>query len=218
MSKVLTGDLVLLRTKASNLEQIKNLNLWGNDIEDVSILKDMPNIEILSLSVNKISTLKSFAYCKKLTELYLRKNLIQDLSEIRYLQNLPNLKVLWLWENPCAETPNYRENVLSVLPNLIKLDNQAVTTEEKTQASKYDIGKNRNKDIENVVKENPQRRERNASPTVKEAPRVSRVKNEPVVENRSNNVLCAILALVKELDEYNLEIVKKEIDRKLAGR
>lgn len=219
MSKVLTGDLVLLRTKASNLDQIKNLNLWGNDIEDVSILKDMPNIEILSLSVNKISTLKSFSYCKKLSELYLRKNLIQDLSEIRYLQNLPNLKVLWLWENPCAETPNYRENVLSVLPNLVKLDNQAVTAEEKNQASKYDVGKNRNKDIENVVvKDNPQRRERNVSPTIKEAPRVIRVKNEPVVENRSNNILCAILALVKELDEYNLEIVKKEIDRRLAGR
>ncbi|OMJ79287.1 hypothetical protein SteCoe_20708 [Stentor coeruleus] len=202
----------------------------------------MPNIEILSLSVNKISTLKPFSYCKKLTELYLRKNLIQDLSEIqpfsyckkltelylrknliqdlseiRYLQGLPNLKVLWLWENPCAEAPNYREAVLYALPNLVKLDNQAVTPEEKTQASKADLGKIRNKENE-ASKENVQRRERNPSPAIKEPPRINKVKNEPSSENRSNNVLCALLALIKELDDYSLEIVRKEIDRKLASR
>ncbi|OMJ65611.1 hypothetical protein SteCoe_37911 [Stentor coeruleus] len=217
MSKVLTEEVILLRTKVSNLEQIKNLNLWGNEIENVTILKEMPNIEILSLSVNKISTLKPFSYCKKLTELYLRKNLIQDLSEIRYLQGLPNLKVLWLWENPCAEIPNYREAVLSALPNLVKLDNQAVTPEEKAQASKIDLGRIKNKENK-VSKENVQRRERIPSPVIKEPPRVNKVKNEPSSENRSNNVLCALLALIKELDDYSLDIVRKEIDRKLAIR
>lgn len=45
----------------------------------------MPNIEICSLSLNKIISLKEFAYCKKLSELYLRKNLVTDLLEIKYL-------------------------------------------------------------------------------------------------------------------------------------
>lgn len=94
MSKALTADVILLRTKAGTLENVKNLNLWGNDIDDVSIVRDMPNLEVLSLSVNKITTLKHFGYCRKLTELYLRKNLISDLNEIRYLQDLPSLKVL----------------------------------------------------------------------------------------------------------------------------
>ena len=58
MSKPLTADLILQRTKAGNLESVKNLNLWGNDIDDVRILKEMPNLEVLSLSVNKIATLK----------------------------------------------------------------------------------------------------------------------------------------------------------------
>jgi Leucine-rich repeat (LRR) protein len=42
-------------------------------------------VEILSLSLNKITTLRDFANCPKLTELYLRKNLIADLGEIKYL-------------------------------------------------------------------------------------------------------------------------------------
>lgn len=33
---------------------------------------------------------------------------------------------------------------------------------------------------------------------------------------RNDNVLCAVLALIKELDESSLELVKRDIDRKLG--
>lgn len=36
-------------------------------------------------------------------ELYLRKNNIADIREIKYLMKLPALKVLWLHDNPCAQ-------------------------------------------------------------------------------------------------------------------
>jgi hypothetical protein len=52
-------------------------------IEDVSVLQQMSSIEVLSLSVNKISTLRHFAFCGLLKQLYLRANAINDLSEIR---------------------------------------------------------------------------------------------------------------------------------------
>jgi len=79
---------------------------------------------VLSLfSVNRISTLRDFRCCLALKDLYLRKNCIQDLAELAYLQDLPNLRVLWLSENPCAYLPNYRKTVLQYLPNLLKLDN-----------------------------------------------------------------------------------------------
>jgi len=91
----------------------------------------VPNVEILSLSLNRISSLRDFVGCHKLTELYLRKNLIADLTEIKYLQQLPNLKVLWLSHNPCSENnKNYRQYVIKMLPNLIKLDKEDVTREE----------------------------------------------------------------------------------------
>lgn len=35
--------------------------MWGNDLEDLSVLKELTNVEIISLSINKISTLMYFS-------------------------------------------------------------------------------------------------------------------------------------------------------------
>jgi Leucine-rich repeat (LRR) protein len=82
MGKPLRPDLIIQRSKSDRLDMVKSLNLWGNDIDDVSILTELPNVEILSLSVNRISSLEDFKYCSKLTELYLRKNMVSDLAEV----------------------------------------------------------------------------------------------------------------------------------------
>ena len=128
-----------MKCKTDKLTSIKNLNLWGNDLEDISIIKNMPNIEICSLSLNKIFSLKDFTTCKKLSELYLRKNLVTDLQEIKYLTLCPSLKVLWLWDNPIADHPLYRPYIVRLLPNLVKLDNANVSPEEKIEAAKMTI-------------------------------------------------------------------------------
>lgn len=54
---------------------------------------------------------------------------------------LPYLKSLWLYDNPCAQQENYREIVIHHLPNLTKLDNNVVTQEERTAAAspKFEI-------------------------------------------------------------------------------
>ena len=88
MEKPLTFELIQQKTKCDNLSALKKLNLWGNDLGDLSILYKMPNIEILSLSLNFIRTLKYFANCKKLKELFIRKNCIADLSELNYLRDI----------------------------------------------------------------------------------------------------------------------------------
>ena len=64
--KPLTKDLIFTKTKSDNLHSIKNLNLWGNDLEDLSLIEKMPNLEVVSLSVNKIATLRDFAKCHRL--------------------------------------------------------------------------------------------------------------------------------------------------------
>ena len=84
-SKSLTKDLLLSKCKTDKLGAIKNVNLWGNDLDELSLLSELPNVEIVSLSLNKIASLKDFQTCYKLQELYLRKNLISELSEVRYL-------------------------------------------------------------------------------------------------------------------------------------
>ena len=139
MVKILTTELVLMKCKTDKLTSIKNLNLWGSDLEDVSVLKDLPNMEICSLSLNKVKSLRDFQHCKKLTELYLRKNQVCDLQELKYLAALPSLKVLWLWDNPICSHPLYRQYIVKLLPNLIKLDNAAVTPEERQAYQKLAI-------------------------------------------------------------------------------
>lgn len=131
MSKPLTLETIQAKCKTDNLALIKNLNLWGASLGDVSIVEKMPNLEVLSLSVNKIDSLKYFRSLKKLQELFLRKNAIANQSELAYLKGLTSLRVLWLSENPIALTPNYRKNVLKILPNLSKLDDKIVTPDER---------------------------------------------------------------------------------------
>ncbi|XP_058953433.2 cilia- and flagella-associated protein 410 [Pocillopora verrucosa] len=132
----LTEQQILSRARASSLENVKNLNFWGSDLSDISVLRQMPNVEVLSLSVNNISSLEDFAHCPRLRELYLRKNSIEDISEIGCLKNLPKLRVLWLSDNPCANVEHYRMTVLKNLPKLTKLDTVVVEESEVEEAAK----------------------------------------------------------------------------------
>jgi hypothetical protein len=133
---VLTENVVLSRTRSQDLRSVKKLNCWGSELRDVSIVRRLPSVEVLSLSINHITTLADFAACKMLQELYLRKNKINDINELLYLIELPDLKKLWLAENPCAEFDNYRMTVLKALPNLEFLDNIRVTPEEIIRAER----------------------------------------------------------------------------------
>lgn len=131
MSKKLTREYITLKTKTINIKTIKQINLWGSELDDVSIFIMMPKLEIISLSVNQIRTLKDFANMQCLKELYLRNNFISDIDEVKHLTTCPNLKILWLSENPIAKSRNYRANILKTLPNLTKLDDIIVSEKEK---------------------------------------------------------------------------------------
>ncbi|XP_064434128.1 cilia- and flagella-associated protein 410 isoform X1 [Mirounga angustirostris] len=132
----LTRKMVLSRAKASELHSVRKLNCWGSRLTDVSICREMPSLEVITLSVNSVSTLEPVSQCQQLSELYLRKNRIPSLAELFYLKGLPRLRVLWLAENPCCgpDPHRYRMTVLRNLPHLQKLDNQAVTEEELSRA------------------------------------------------------------------------------------
>jgi len=53
----LTPEYLKMKTR-QELNQITQLNLWGSDLQDISIIQSLVNIEILALTVNRISTLK----------------------------------------------------------------------------------------------------------------------------------------------------------------
>ncbi|KAH3764627.1 cilla- and flagella-associated protein [Pelomyxa schiedti] len=130
----LTEAMVIAKSRMENITQIRNLNMWGNDLTDVSILQSMPNVEVVSLSINRISSLGPFASCRKLVELYLRKNEVSDLDEVVHLQANTRLRILWLGGNPCSQLSNYRLRVIRALPQLQKLDDTDITPQEREQA------------------------------------------------------------------------------------
>jgi hypothetical protein len=154
MTKKLTRELIAQKVKSDRIESIRNLNLWGSNIEDISIIEEMPSLEVVSLSVNKIRTLRPFANLDNLRELYLRRNLISNLNEIKYLTECQNLSVLWLSENPICDNPNYRSVVICVLPQLQKLDDITITDEERDRAQKKLRGESQDDDDEDEMEDN----------------------------------------------------------------
>lgn len=128
-----------MRTKCNRMDLIRNLNLCGNDLQDIGVLQCMPNLEVLSLSVNRVSSLADLQHCSKLTELYLRKNEICDLGQICHLQGLRYLRVIMLADNPCVNLPHYRQFLVHHLPCLSRIDAKDVTEDERRQAKQTDF-------------------------------------------------------------------------------
>jgi len=122
MSRKLTKELIRSRTGNDNFESIKNLNLWGNNIDDISLLKEMPLLEIISLSMNHIQDLSVFTHLKNVKELYLKDNKISDFKQIEYLKHCPKLEILVLADNPISKDSVYSTKIFEILPFLRKLD------------------------------------------------------------------------------------------------
>ena len=186
-------------TKASSLEEIHNLNLWGMSLKDVSIIKSLPNVQSIALSVNKIKSLEPFSHCKRLRELFLRKNLISSLSDLYYLKDLQFLQVLWLSNNPITELENYRAFAIAILPHLTKLDEEDITEKERSEA----IDLFRKKNLGELIKD----------------PRHS-IASKPSNSNTPSstaqkNILDAISILLNELDCEALEVLYDQIQHML---
>lgn len=102
------------------------------------MLQYVPNVQILSLSINAITSLYPLTYCRQLREVSLRKNALKDPSQIALLQTLPDLQVLWLSENPWntkCSSEIFRAFVIRTLPQLARLDDVDITEEEAQWAT-----------------------------------------------------------------------------------
>ncbi len=85
-----------------SLKNIKMLNLRGNKITSLNFLsgKQFPNLNILSLNDNEISSIDNLKdiICPSIKELYLSKNKINDISVLSQVK-MKNLSILWLSDN-----------------------------------------------------------------------------------------------------------------------
>ncbi|XP_038273474.1 cilia- and flagella-associated protein 410 [Dermochelys coriacea] len=243
----LTRKAVLARAKAAELGSVRKLNCWGSCLTDISICRELPNIEVITFSVNSISSLEPMSQCQNLSELYLRKNSIPSLNELFHLKNLPRLRVLWLSENPCCgpDPHRYRMTVLRNLPNLQKLDNQAVTEEELSQAlvdGEEITASPAKRNLENGCPEanessttecTMEPKSEHLNFTLEETNKIrEQLGMKPVPRDKfssfspretdgsrkkRNNILNAILLLMKELDTEGLEIIHQTVGKRLQA-
>ena len=141
---MLTKELIQKKHPGKKLEKMKYLNIWGEDIENIDIISEMKGLKLISLSANKISSLKPFENLVHLKELYLRQNNISDISEINYLSNCQGLKSLWLIGNPiCKNKDEFLKIIIEKLPNLAFLDNKPIAEIKKDLDNKnYVIDEN----------------------------------------------------------------------------
>ena len=137
---MLTKELIEKKYPGKKLEKIKYLNLWGEDLENVDLISQMKSLKVVSLSANKISSLKPFEKLDNLKELYIRNNNISNIDEIDYLKDKANLKSLWMSENPVSKNEKeFRKAIIEKLPNLTTLDNTPIPEIKKDIDKKNDI-------------------------------------------------------------------------------
>ncbi len=69
-----------------------------------------------------LSQLEGFEGLNELTDIWMNNNNLADLSALPLLRTLPALETIYLEQNPCAQAPTYRREVIAALPQIIQLD------------------------------------------------------------------------------------------------
>ncbi|XP_027537178.1 leucine-rich repeat-containing protein 23 [Neopelma chrysocephalum] len=127
----------LKTTAGLSLPKLKKLYLAQTNIRSLEGLEGLEQLETLHLRDNKLETLDGFfSSMKCLQYINLRNNGISSFQEVEKLQVLPMLQALVLLDNPCADEPNYRLEVLALLPHLQRLDKEVVEQDEREEAMK----------------------------------------------------------------------------------
>ena len=68
LSPLGAGIYGVLLTRVGDLASVKRLNCWGADLDDVSVLRRLENVEVIALSLNSIASLADFQHCKQLQD------------------------------------------------------------------------------------------------------------------------------------------------------
>jgi hypothetical protein len=152
MSKILTLETILSRANSKSPESIKQLNLWGLQLSDISILSKLPLLETISLSMNHIKDISIFKNMKNIKELYLSDNQISDFAQIENLKNCQKLEKLVLKGNPIINEPGYPKKIIEILPQLKILDEKEIKS-KKNDNKDFVITKGKAQKISGIGKQ-----------------------------------------------------------------
>lgn len=116
-----------------NFSGLRELDLSSNSIKqiDYNSFSSPLSLRFLKLDDNRIRTLVNLSRLIKLQCLQIVSNRVQDFVEVERLRDLPNLMELVLLNNPIVRKIPYRLNIIKRLPQIMFLDSQEITNEER---------------------------------------------------------------------------------------
>lgn len=137
-------ELEKKKKKAINIKLVcSSLMLSYNKIREVaglnlvlgSIMENIADLQWIDLSHNYLTLLDyDFAHLPHLKTLYLHCNFLSELGDLEKLKELKELKTFTVHGNPLASLPNFRVLVISILPELKKLDSVLISKKERDNA------------------------------------------------------------------------------------
>ncbi|XP_014769222.1 leucine-rich repeat-containing protein 23 [Octopus bimaculoides] len=125
-----------------NIPNLKILHLGQNKITSTEWVLDLVNLEELKLNNNLIEKTHGFnSNMTKLKYIDLKENKIAQYYDLSQMSTLPQLNSLMLNENPISQDGDYRVEILSILKTLTVLDEEEFTDEDHAEVR--DIAKQR---------------------------------------------------------------------------
>ncbi|KAL3048124.1 hypothetical protein OYC64_006824 [Pagothenia borchgrevinki] len=113
---------------------LTHLCLRGNQLERIEGLENLKCLQVLDLSLNRITSLSGLLNLHLLGSINLEKNMISEIQECKHIHDIFLLRDLNLVGNPVQDQPDYRLAVIFLLQHLTVLDQEKVTVEEKVSS------------------------------------------------------------------------------------
>ncbi|XP_033930868.1 leucine-rich repeat and guanylate kinase domain-containing protein isoform X2 [Pseudochaenichthys georgianus] len=113
---------------------LTHLCLRGNQLERIEGLEDLKCLQVLDLSLNRITSLSGLLNLHLLGSINLEKNMISEIQECKHIHDIFLLRDLNLVGNFVQDQPDYRLAVIFLLQHLTVLDQEKVTVEEKVSS------------------------------------------------------------------------------------
>ena len=133
----------------NNMEYLTFLDVSFNKLRncDRSSIGVLPSLQVFLCDNNYLKNINGFDKFYSIQSLSFENNKIPDYNSLEKLATLENLKDLAIGNNPVTKSINYRNSIIRMFPNLLKLDGKTITNEEKEMiAMEMQMDENNNDD------------------------------------------------------------------------
>ena len=98
---------------------------------DRTTIGNLPSLQVFLCDNNYLKNINGFEKFYSIQSISFENNKIPDYNSLEKLVSLTNLKDLALGNNPVSKSINYRNTIIRMFPNLLKLDGKEITNDER---------------------------------------------------------------------------------------